>query len=163
MAFLNEEFSVDTLPAASSGDFEPIPAGWYNARIVKADLQDTKSGTGQYIKLRLDVTGPSYQGRVMWANLNIRNSSSKAEEIGRAQLSAILQAIGLPKISDTDQLISGELQIKVEVKSDDYGTGNEVKAYKALEGRATPSAPASKPAAAPTQEGAKKSPPWAKK
>ena len=163
MAQLNEEFSVDTLPASSSGDFSPIPAGHYNVRVVKADLTDTKDGTGQYIKLRLDVVGPTHQGRVLFANLNIRNQSAKAEEIGRAQMGDIMRAIGLPKVTDTDQFIGGEVAIRVETKDDEkYGPSNEVKAYKAIEGAAAPKAP-------PVQQkvgspgAVRATPPWIKK
>lgn len=161
MAQLHEEFSIETLPAPSSGDFSPIPDGWYVVRVVKADLTDTKAGTGQYIKMRLDVVGPSYQGRVLFSNINIRNPSVKAEEIGKGQLSAIMTALGLAKISDTDQLIGGEMQVKVETKQDDtYGASNEVKAYKGVGGD-TP-APA-KPAAVAPAAPAKAAPPWSRK
>lgn len=167
MAQLNEEFSIDTLPVSSGGDFSPIPAGWYVGRIVKADLTPNKAGTGEYIKLRIDVVGPSHQGRVLWANLNIRNASAKAEEIGRAQMADIMRAIGLAKVSDTDQFVGGEVGIKVEVKDDPaYGPGNEIKAYKSAVPGATPVAAASTALTgapvAPTTEG-KKQPPWAKK
>jgi hypothetical protein len=164
MAQLNEEFSVDTLPASSSGDFSPIPAGNYNVRVVKADLTDTKDGTGQYIKLRLDVVGPSHQGRVLWANLNIRNKSAKAEEIGRSQMGDLMRACGLAKVSDTDQFIGNEVSVKVEVKNDDtYGPGNEVKAFRSVEG-AAPMAPAAAPTKHPAAAAAdKKTPPWMKK
>jgi hypothetical protein len=160
MAQLNEEFSVDTLPASTGGDFSPIPAGWYSARISSADLTPNKAGTGEYIKLKMAIIAPSHQGRFIWANLNIRNASEKAESIGRQQMGEIMRAIGLAKLSDTDQLIGGEVSIKVEVKDDpNYGPGNEVKAYKGMDGAAPASAP--KPAA-PAAPG-KAAPPWSRK
>jgi hypothetical protein len=165
MAFLNEEFNVNELPQGN-GNFEPLPAGWYTASISQSELKDTKAGNGQYIKLRYDITGPSHQGRVVFGNLNIKNANPKAEEIGRQQLGDIMRAIGLAKVTDTDQLIGGQIGIKLEVKQDEqYGASNEVKGFKSLSGSAAPAAaviPAKAAAPAPAAP-AKAAPPWAKK
>lgn len=162
MTSLGQEYRTDELPQGSN--FEPIPAGWYTVTIAGAELKDTKAGTGKYIAVRFDVTGPSYEGRVVFTNLNINNPNPKAEEIGRQQLGDIARAIGLPSVSDTDQLIGGNLSIKVTVKKDDeYGDANEVKGFKAIHGSAPPSpSNPSQPQqqAAAAQPGSK--PPWAK-
>lgn len=168
MAFLSESFDVNELPQGNSGNFEPLPAGWYTVTITQAELKATKAGNGQYIKLRYDVTGPTHQGRVVFGNLNIKNPNQKAEEIGRQQLGDIMRAIGLAKVTDTDQLIGGNLSIKLEVKQDEqYGAGNEVKAFKSVSGSAAPAAagvpPFVKQAEAAQAATAKAAPPWAKK
>lgn len=133
MAFLEHTINLDDLPeSTNTGEFQPLPAGWYSSTINKAELKVTKDGTGQYIAIRYDITGPTHQGRVVFGNINIRNKSEKAEEIGRAQLGDIMRAIGLKQVSDTDQLVGGSLQIKLDIKTDEqYGTRNEVKGYKA--------------------------------
>lgn len=132
MALLEHAISLEDLPE-STGDFPPLPAGWYNATINTAELKPTKDGTGQKISVRFDITGPTHQGRVVYGNLNIKNKSEKAEEIGRAQLGSIMRAIGLNQVSNTNQLIGGRLQIKLEVKeaTEQYAAKNEIKAYKA--------------------------------
>ncbi len=159
MANLGESFNVNELPEDQGGSYEPLPAGEYLAKIVDSSLQDTKAGTGQYIKLRFDVMGPTHQGRVVFTNINIRNPNPKAEEIGRQQLGSILRAIGLASLTDTDQLVGGELSIKVTVKNDPtYGPGNEVKGFKAISGSPAP-APAANQAA--PQAPAANKPPWA--
>jgi hypothetical protein len=132
MAFLDEEFSVDSLPVGNN-NFEPLPEGWYNATIVNAEVKETKAGEGKYIACKYTITGPTHQGRVVFGNLNIKNASTKAEEIGRSQLGDIMRAIGLGKVSDTDQLIGGNLGIKLSLKTGEY-SGNEIKAYRALSG-----------------------------
>ena len=160
MAFLDEEFSVDTLPVGNN-NFEPLPEGWYNSTITGAEIKSTKAGDGKYIAVKYTITGPSHQGRVVFGNLNIKNASTKAEEIGRQQLGDIMRAIGLAKVTDTDQLIGGNLGIKLSVRTGEY-SGNEIKAFRALNGAApAPVAPfkAAGKAAAP----AKAAPPWAKK
>jgi hypothetical protein len=162
MAFLNEAFDVNELPQGNTGNFEPLPAGWYTVTISQAELKDTKAGNGQYIKLRYDVTGPSHQGRVVFGNLNIKNPNQKAEEIGRQQLGDIMRAIGLAKVTDTDQLIGNSLSIKLDVKQDaQYGASNEVKGFRSVSGSAAPVAASMPAAAAPAS--AKAAPPWAKR
>ena len=165
MAFLEHAINLDDLPESNTGEFQPLPAGWYSATINKASLEPTKDGTGQKIAMRYDITGPTHQGRVVFGNLNIKNKSAKAEEIGRAQLGDIMRALGLRQVSDTDQLVGGSLQIKLEIKeaTDQYAARNEVKAFKSS-GDAMPIAASvptfSKPAEAKATGSA---PPWAKK
>ncbi len=159
MSFLGETFNAADLPQGTGG-FDPIPAGVYTASITQANLKDTKDGTGKMIAIRLDITGPSHQGRVIFSNINIRNKSPKAEEIGRQQLGEIMRAIGLASLQDTDQLIGGQVQIQVDIeKKEGYKARNQVKGYKAVAGSA---APAPNPAAAPTPA-AGAAPPWARK
>lgn len=151
MAFLDQEINVNDLPQSTS--YEVLPEGWYTASITKADLQATKDGTGQYIKIRFDITGPTHQGRVVFGNINIRNASSEAEKIGRDHLGKIMRAIGLTSVRDTDQLIGGQLQVKVAIRpaQGQYGESNDIKDFKSATGGSAPVAPkaaAAAPAAA---------------
>ena len=172
MAFLGQTFDANELPQGTGGSFEPLPEGNYNATITQAELKDTNDKTGQYIKLRLDITGPSHQGRVIFSNLNIKNPSAKAEEIGRQQLGDIMRAVGLAKVTDTDQLIGGNVNIKLTIRAartdektgKTYEASNEVKGYRAINGAAAPAFKAAAPTAAPAVASApaKASPPWVK-
>ena len=166
MAFLGQTFNADDLPQGS-GTYDPLPAGWYTATIADAELKTTKDGSGQYIKIRYDITGPTHQGRVVFGNINITNASAKAEEIGRQQLGEIMRAIGLARVTDTDQLIGGVLQIKLDVRAatEQYAAQNEVNGFKAIAGSAPSfAAPAASPAASASVSAAlaKAAPPWAK-
>jgi hypothetical protein len=99
---------------------------------------------------------------VVFGNLNIKNANPKAEEIGRQQLGDIMRAIGLAKVTDTDQLIGGQIAIKLEVKEDaQYGASNEVKGFKSVSGSAAPAAAI--PQVQSNSAPAKAAPPWAKK
>jgi hypothetical protein len=108
----------------------------------------------------------------VFSNLNIKNASAKAEEIGRQQLGDIMRAIGLAKVTDTDQLIGGNVSVKLGIRASrtdektgkTYEASNEVKAYRAINGGAAPAFQAPAPAAAPAASApAKAAPPWAKK
>jgi hypothetical protein len=161
MAQLNEVFDVNLMPK-SERSFDPLPAGWYNVTISGADLKQTKAGNGEYIAVRYDVAGPTHAGRVVFGNLNIKNPNPTAESIGRQQLGELMRAAGFAKVEDTDQLIGGQLQIKLDIrKSEQYGDSNDVKGFKSLAaGSAMPTVVAA--AAAPAAS-AKASPPWVKK
>ena len=155
MAFLGETYDANELPHGN----DPLPPGWYHVNVTGAELKNTKAGNGQYIAVRYDVIGPTHQGRVVFGNLNIKNPNPKAEEIGRQQLGELMRAIGLAKVTDTDQLIGGSLQIKLEIRQQDgYEPSNDVRGYKAISG----SAPTFAAPAAPAASG-KAEPPWAKK
>jgi hypothetical protein len=158
MAQLNQPFVESELPK-SERNFEPLPAGWYTATIGGAEVKATKAGTGEYIAIRYDITGPSHQGRVVFGNLNIKNANPTAEAIGYQQMGELMRAIGLARVDDTDQFVGGQLQVKLDVrKSEQYGDSNDVKGFKSLAGGAMPMA-----AAAPKAASAKASPPWVKK
>jgi hypothetical protein len=107
-----DTISINDIPAQTN-DYAPIPAGEYIATIKDAEVKVTKDGTGQYIKLKLQIDAPSNTGRVIFSNLNIQNKSEAAERIGRQQLGEIMRALGLSSVADTDQLVGGTVGIKV--------------------------------------------------
>jgi hypothetical protein len=159
MANLGKSFLADDLP--SGGSYECLPAGWYTATIHSAELKQTKAGTGQYIAVRYDITGPSHEGRVVYGNINTENANPKAEEIGRQQLRSIMEALGIARLTDTDQLIGGNLKVKLKIKSDpQYGDKNEVSGFGSA-GASPPKAMASAPAPAPATKSSS-APPWAR-
>jgi hypothetical protein len=166
MAQLLETFSVDALPQ-STNNFEPLPAGWYTAVVNGAEIKNTKAGTGQYIAVRYDITGPTHQGRVVFGNLNIKNPNPKAEEIGRQQLGELMRAIGLTTVQDTDQLIGGQLSIKLDVRESElYGASNDVKGFKSNKTSGVLNAHVAlgeKNATVMQSAPAKAAPPWVKK
>lgn len=170
MAFL--DIKLDDLPESK---YSLIPEGWYQASITEVKLTDTKDKTGQKLEVKFAIIGPAQQGRSIFANINIKNNSQKAEEIGRSQLGDLMRAINMTHASDTDQFIGGNLQIKVAIKppsinkltGEKYDEKNEIKGYKALGDGVTamaseiPSFP--KPAASTTHAPKASGFPWEKK
>lgn len=161
---LHETFHVDNLPQGDGGDFAPLPDGWYTAHLAKAELCTTKAGTGKYIKVRYDITGPTHQGRVVFGNFNVRNPNPKAEEIARQQLRELMLATGLTTLEDTDQLVGRSVQIKLVTRQQDgYEPSNDVRAFKAVEGGSMPKPAAVAAPAAPAAPTGVATPPWGKK
>ena len=74
----------------------------------------------------------------------------------------IMRAIGLSSLEDTDQLIGGQLEIKVKISpaNNGYDASNDVSGFKALKGGAAPMAKAAPMQAASAPSAG--APPWAK-
>ena len=72
-----------------------------------------------------------------------------------------MRAIGLSKVTDTDQLISGSLQIKLAIREQEgYEPSNDVKGYKSVSGGVPTFAAPASPSA---PQAAKSAPPWTKR
>jgi len=157
MANLGGTIKIEDLPEDNGGEFKPLPEGWYDVKITDADVKTTKSGTGKYIKLAYQIIGADYSGRLVFDMITIINDNEKAVEIGKRNLGSLMGAIGVNEVSDTDQLIGHDLQIKVKIKpaEGEYPEGNNVTSYKALESGKKPSTSESKKG-----EGSSDKPPW---
>ena len=78
-----------------------------------------------------------------------------------------MRAIGLARLTDTDQLIGGNLSIKLDIRpaTEQYAAQNEVRGFRAISASA-PAQSASHqppPGPKPSAPAAKAAPPWAKK
>jgi len=111
--------------------FEPLPAGKYLAVIVASEMKPTKSGAGNYLELSFQIAEGQYQGRVLWARLNLDNTNPTTVKIARAELSAICRAVGVMTPRDSQDLHNLPVQINVRVKkrADTGDLTNEIKGY----------------------------------
>ena len=114
-----------------SGDFEPIPAGKYQAVITESEMKPTKAGTGHYLQLTFQVIEGPHQNRLLWARLNIDNPNAQARKIAEGELSAICRAVGVLSPNDSVELHNLPLVIHVRCKkrTDTGEIVNEVKGY----------------------------------
>ena len=132
MAELNYTVDMDD---AEEQNFEPIPAGDYTACIVESSMNETKNGTGEYLKLKYQILEGQYKDRGIFSNLNIINNSKDAEAIARRTLNAIGAACGVSFIDNSEQIHNKPMIIKVAVKdSDVYGKQNVIKKHTAING-----------------------------
>ena len=115
-------------------NFDPLPEGKYQAVISASEMKPTKERSGSYLELAFTVIEGAYNGRKVWARLNLQNPSATAVQIARQQLSALCRAVGILNITDSSQLHNLPLQIYVVLKSRGDGNGltNEIKAYEAI-------------------------------
>jgi hypothetical protein len=109
-----------------------IPIGEYRAVVVKAPLTDTKAGTGNYLKMEIQiVSGPHKNGRV-FHNLTMNNRNPKAVAMGRKDLTGLCNAIGLKvdELTDTSQILNKPLRIKLGHElNEEYGDRETVKKF----------------------------------
>ncbi len=153
MGFLGQTFNVNELQDGQS--FDPIPAGQYVTTIEDAEIKTTKAGTGTYLKLKMKVSEGAYQNRVLFSNITVTNPSETAVKIGEGQIKALMRAIGLSSLRDTDQLVGQSVLAKVTIShSSEYGDSNDVKGFASVGGSPMPSSPAQ-----PSKASSK--PPWA--
>ena len=146
MAILSQNVLEDIRTAVP---FEPLPKGKYTVKVDATDLKQTKNGTGQYIKIEFVVLGPIFQGRKLFANLNIVNDSAESMRIGRQQVKSLMVAGGMSQeqinhFNDTDQLLGLTVNARVEIDegSGQYGPQNRITGYEKAALIATPPADA---------------------
>lgn len=150
-------FNAHEVPPASP--LEPIPAGRYLAIITESGQKATKNGTGEYLELVFQIIGsgpdvpPSeeYNGRKLWARLNLYHSNPTTVKIAREELSAICHSTGVMTPGDSSELHNLPLVIKVALKkrADTGEFSNEIDAYEPR-----PVAPGQ------STQAVKDSPPW---
>ena len=154
------EFDASTVETPSR---DPLPAGEYVAIVTDSAMKDNSARTGQYLALTFQVIEGEYEGRFVWANLNLVHPSEKAVQIARADLAALCKAVGILQPRDSADLHDKPVVIRVVVRKNDEGNPrNEIKAYKPASAQ-PPKTDSAKPD--PVKPAAAKSsvPPWKKK
>lgn len=96
--------------------FEPLPAGYYTVAITESEQKPTKSGSGSYLNMKLEVLQGEYTKRVLWCRLNLDNPNATAVKIAQAELSAICRAVGVPTPKDSSELHFKPVVIRVKLK-----------------------------------------------
>lgn len=130
-------FNDDKNIEASSGEYTPIPEGWYQARVNQVEEKNSKAG-GMYLSVQFEITGESYNNRKVYHNYNVVNSNDQAVQIAKGQLCALTEATvqkHLSEVPNSDVIIGHELLIKVGISkgTNGYKDSNNVLGYKALE------------------------------
>jgi hypothetical protein len=143
MANLNGFNANNVEPAA---DFDPIPAGKYNAVITDSKMKPTKNGDGNLLELQFEIIEGEYKGRLLWSRLCLEHKNELTVKIAKSQLADICRAIGVMIPTDSVQLHNLPLQISVKVKkrSDSDEVTNEIKKYSKRETAAVQNSPAAK-------------------
>lgn len=108
---LGMEFNAgEVTPSSGSG---AIPKGDYTVVVEASEVKETSKGTGFYLALTYQVIDGEHKGRKVWQNINHINASAKAQQIGRAELSALCRACRVMNLRDSSQLHDIPLRIRV--------------------------------------------------
>ena len=164
MAVLNYQVPTEHIQTTNENDFSPIPAGKYQVSIEEITINETRAGTGQYLRLKLRVAdGQPYANRIIWTYINFQNTNPVAERIGQQKLNQLLLSCGLHVIQDTDELLNRVVlaQVVVREASNGYEASNDVKAFYKNEVRAPSGVSNASVQVAPIQQQNKNGiPPW---
>lgn len=115
-----------------------LPDGTYTASIDRCTVETTKTGSGKYLKVSWKIQAPEkFKGRLVFHNYNFENTSKQAEDIGRGEIKAFLQASGATTfaINSPTELCGTCCEIVVKTKSDDFGDRNTIVGYRSVAGQ----------------------------
>lgn len=123
-------------------DRSPLPAGKYNAHIVKSEMKATKAKNGHYLSVHWKVLEGDQLGKMVFCNLNLDNPNPIAVEIATKELNSICQAVGLVGVEDSAELHEKPctITVKVDPGTAQFPPGNSITAYEPISG-ATGNAP----------------------
>jgi hypothetical protein len=141
-------FATDEVAPQEPRSVGPVPPGEYPVMVEKVEAKPTSTG-GTRVVFTLRITEGDFARRVIWADMNVVNKSSVAQEIGRRALASLLAAVDMVGERDLAKTISAEMVVAVKIKKrEGYDDRNEVVGYKPASSSAPKaSAPATKPAA----------------
>jgi hypothetical protein len=155
---MTEQVDVGNLP--DRPPTEVLPVGDYRAMIIESDVKPTSSGNGgERISLTWEIIEGDYAGRKVFHGINFKNPNQKAEQIGRAELKQVCQAVGKLTFADTEELHGIQAIITLKIKPGDaqYEARNEIRAVRHVDapaparGPVRPATPAPAPAGDPSQ------------
>lgn len=148
--------NFDSTQYEASSPMEAVPSDWYPCLIASTEIKETKKGDGgRYLMFTFDIAEGPYKNRKLFDRLNLWNRNQQAVDIANKSMTAICQAVGLIQPRNHEEFRGKRLMVKA-VKTNDpqYGEGNEIKGYKAIESQEPSYSPAQ---AAPA------TPPWGSK
>jgi len=158
MASLN--FDASTIDTSSH---DPIKPGTYEAVIAETEMRPTRNGDGMGINVTFEIISGEAKGRKVWEWINYQHPKPEAQRIGQETLAKICKAVGVERLTETEQLHNIPLLVKVALDKADP-TKNTVKDILAKSKVAAAAAPAAAPAAAApaAQPAAGGDDPWAR-
>ena len=123
------DINWDDIPEPTQRDNGPLAAGVYPVKIEAACVKEANSGNGKYAEVQFRVTEGTGANRCVWARLNFQHSNPVAERIGLSQLKKLAMAIGLQGLTETLQLVGGELEVTVTAREYNGKVYNDVKDF----------------------------------
>ena len=125
-------FDSTTVEPYTQEEFSPLPNGEYVAEITESGMKQAKGNGKDYVELVFTITSGEYKGRKVWTRLNLYNENPIAVSIAKGTLSAICRAIGVPKITNTQQLHKFPVVITTANRTSGDKVFCEIKKYERL-------------------------------
>ena len=155
-------FNFDARTVQPMSEYQPLPEGLYKVIIEANEMRPVKDKPNNgYMEFKLKVIEGEHLNRNLFVRLNLFNDNQMAVDIARRELSAICHVVGwyvLDTLEAFANLRNKPFIVKVVQTKNKEGTqitGNDVKAYKDVNGndpgkqnapaQAAPMAPAATP------------------
>jgi hypothetical protein len=163
-----EDLDLDN---AQADGFDLLPDGWVEAMMIEGERKQTKAKDGELINGTWMVLDQRWPNRRVWERYNVVNKNPIAQNIGRAQLKKIKNAVGMPNAKSVVELFNLPCLIKLGHEEGQDGiVRNCIKDYKPkgaavlppnnVKAASTGEKSGSTPAAAPAQASESAPAPW---
>ena len=151
MARLGQSYAIEDLP---DNEYELLKEGTYTVKITDTSVDPTKAGTGTILKITFDVLGPERAGAKIFHRINLVNPNPTAQKIGLQQLKALLTAVNIKRLEDSDQLLNKvcDVLVKTHKAEGDYEAYSEVKKISVCKGVTQATRPTTGTATTPSAE-----------
>lgn len=139
------QLNFNAAQVAPQGAFTVYETGEYTVMISGSELKPTKAKAagqaqkGAYFQFNYRIAAGEHTGGTLIDRVNWENDNATAEEIGRAQLSAICRVTGVMHLQDTQQLHGIPFKVMVVKKprtDDPTKFNNEITEYRNMAGQA---------------------------
>lgn len=117
-----------------------IGIGMYLATIEVSISKNTKAGDGKIVSVMFRIIGPSYIGAVIYHNFLVESTTHPgAAYYGTQSFYKLLDSLGLPHETDSDDIVGRKVYINVDIKDGNRGPQNTITGFsKAEESTAEP-------------------------
>lgn len=111
-----------------------IAIGMYLASIEVSISKNTRAGDGKIISVMFRIIGPSYAGAVLYHNFLIESKTHPgAAYYGTQAFLGLLDNLGLPHDTDSDDIVGRKVYINVDIKDGNLGPQNTITGFSKVE------------------------------
>ncbi len=110
---------------------DPVPPGRYLAEIVSTEMRPNRSGRGSHLEIEFSIAEGEHAGRRLWTRLNLDHPNDTAVRIAKQDLASICRAVGLDRLSETEELHGRTLVVVLREgrRSDTGEATTEIRGY----------------------------------
>lgn len=123
-------------------DFDTVPAGWYEVQLVKSEVRQSKKNHSNHYLWCEFIIGNSdgFDGRKLWAQLNVWNNNPEAARIGNSELKMLCVACGRlsGSVEDSEELHNIPIIVKTKVEKDGSGEQSKIVKYVPIDDQPRP-------------------------
>lgn len=114
-------------------EFDALPAGWYEVQIVKSEIRTSKKNSqNAYLWLEFIVgNSDGFDGRKMWAILNVWSTNPQAARIGSSELRQLCIACGRLQgaVEESEELHNIPIMVKTKPEAGEKGDQTKIIKY----------------------------------